>query len=154
MQVTVKKTVACSKLGHYPLCLDAIFLAVTEGWNLNMCLPLCEASQRFCHLILQESFTSMELRGVSPSGIFSASSAASLVNLSAISLPAISAWPGVQLNSIVTFWLFRISVTCFISNIADVCDFWVRKEHNLFYIYFSISNLMLSSAFLMAISFP
>ena len=91
MQVTVKKTVACSKLGHYPLRLDAIFLAVTEGWNSNMCLPLCEASQRFCHLILQESFTSMELRGVSPSGIFSASSAASLVSLSAISLPAISA---------------------------------------------------------------
>ena len=56
-----------------------------------MCLPVSETSHFFCLFLLQEYFSaflmSTKVRGVSTSGIFSASSAASLDSLSATSLP-------------------------------------------------------------------
>ena len=74
---------------------NAFFFAFTVGCKSNVCLPACEASHLFCHLTVQESFTallmSIEVRGVHTSDMFLASTAASLVSLSAISFPVISA---------------------------------------------------------------
>ena len=66
---------------------DAIFLAVTEGWNSNMRLPVCEISYQFCHLILQECFTALltskEVRDVSTSGILNQTYLVSIMTFAA-----------------------------------------------------------------------
>ena len=123
---------------QYPVLSSDIILCVlmlctgtvctfTEGRRSNSCLPVAPASHLFCHFIFQDSLTavfiSSAVTGLVTSGILSASSAAVFAKWSAISLPAMSACPGVYFK-IIWIWSFSndfnvwlISITCYVNYI-------------------------------------
>ena len=80
---------------------------------------------------------------------------------------AMSAWPGVQFNSISTFWDFKMSMVCLISSITALCVLFSRprvriptadweSENSIIFCIGSLSiyNFILPNAVLMATNSP
>ena len=89
-----------------------------SGMYWYRCLPVSACDHLFCHLISQD-FLAAVLMSSSVAGVVScrasASVAASLASLSATSLPAMFAWPGVQLTSTSRFEDCRSAISCLVS---------------------------------------
>ena len=143
----------------------------TEGWRSNNCLPVAPASHLFCHFILKDSWTvvfiSIAVTGLVTSGILSASSAAVFANWSAISLPAISACPGVHFKLIWICSFCNDFNALLISAITCLCELFCHprvkiptadceSENNVtsLNLLFLASTLTWSNAILIATSSP
>ena len=152
------------------LCIGTV-CTFTVGQRSNNCLPVAPASHLFCHFILQDSWTavfiSSAVTGLVTSGILSASSAAVFANWSAISLPAMSACPGVHFKLI---WICSFSNdfnAWLISAITCLCELFCHprvkiptadceSENNVtsLNLLFLASTLTWSNAILIATSSP
>ena len=128
---------------QYPVLSSDIILCVlmlctgtvctfTEGRRSNNCPPVAPASHLFCHFILQDSWTAVFISSavtrLVTSGILSDSSAAVFANWSAISLPAMSACPGVHFKLI---WICSLSNdfnVWLISAITCLCELFCHPS--------------------------